>query len=187
MSKGNKGGHKFKVISSFDDVPIQPDTLYVLDFDETVAYYDGINRKWWEDRFAHHYREHCDYDKADDLALKDWLEHIDYLDPQHVDQKGFKEIIEHCESEEHSHVVILTARDIRLEDITKKHLDILSPDKKIDIIFCNGDHKGEKLQEYLDGHEKDYLHIVFVDDHLDNLVNFKETHADALCFHMQLK
>ena len=178
---------QFQTIADFEKIPIQADTLYVLDFDETVTYYDGIDHDWWKARIEHYYSLHECYDTADNYALDDWLARVEYLDPQHVDQDGYRKIIEHCESEPNSHVVILTARNIKLEDITKKHLQQLSPDSKVDIIFCNGEHKGEQMQQYIDLHELDYEHIIFVDDRLQNLVDFKSTHADAQCFHMIFK
>lgn len=177
----------FTTISKLSEIPLQPDTLYVLDFDETVVYYDGINRQWWEQRFKHHYDTHNDHDKADQLALKDWFEHIKFLQPNHIDYHGFKNIIKHCESSRNSHVMILTARDVRLENITREHMAILSPDHQLDIVFCCGKDKGEQLQLYLDRHEHEFEHIIFVDDQVNNLANFIETHVDAKCYHITRK
>lgn len=173
------------MISDFSQIPLQPDTLYVLDFDETVVYYDGINREWWQQQFKHYYTQHEDYNRAEQQSLHEWIDHINFLSPQHVDQKGFHGIIDHCEGEPGSHVIILTARNITLSDVTEAHLDILSPDKKLDIVFCDGEHKGIKLEEYLKEHRQQYKHIVFVDDLQANICDFQETHTEARCFHMR--
>lgn len=174
-------------ITSFKDIPLQPGTLYVLDFDETIAYYDGINQAWWSERFDYHYEKHSDYNKADRLSLKDWMDHISFLQPRHVDKEGLNNIINHCNGTPNSHVMILTARDIMLEDVTRKHMDLLSPNEQLDIVFCNGEHKGEKLKEYFDQNGQSYKNIIFVDDLDQNLKEVMEIYKNARCYHMTHK
>lgn len=173
----------FQVISGFQDIVLQKETLYVLDFDETIAYFEGIHKGWWKDRFEHHY-EHNDHDIAEEMALKDWMQHVTYVDPTHVDKDGFENIIQYCVSEPSSRIVILTARNISLENVTEAHMKIISPDNDIDIIFCSGEHKGYVLQDYLDKHDSEYKHIIFIDDLRKNLVDFKSVHSDSQCYHM---
>jgi hypothetical protein len=178
---------QFQIITDFRSIPLMDNTLYVLDFDETVVYFDGINSSWWKEQFNRHYNRHGDYDQADQETLRDWLDHVHMIQPNHIDKDGFSRIVEHCESSFGAHVMILTARNILLEDVTRSHLNTISPDKQLDIVFCSGDHKGEKLQEYLNRHDREYQHIIFVDDQIQNLINFKETHTDSRCYHMQCR
>lgn len=187
----------FQVISGFQDIVLQKETLYVLDFDETIAYFEGIHKGWWKDRFEHHC-EHNDHDIAEELALKDWMKHVTYVDPTHVDKDGFENIVKYCVSEPSSRIVILTARNkkievlsqlfendiISLENVTEAHMKIISPDHDIDIIFYSGDHKGYVLQDYLDKHDSEYQHIICIDDLRKNLVDFKSVHSDSQCYHM---
>jgi hypothetical protein len=180
--------HQFKVISDFQEIALTSNTLYVLDFDETVVYFDNINSGWWKKRFEHHSKTQDNTCKANKLVLKDWKNHISYNGPKHVDKQGFNSIVNHCvESGGSSHVIILTARDISLTDVTENHLNTISPNADINIIFCSGDNKGCKLQEYIDQRSKDkpvFDHIIFVDDRLYNLVDFKDVHVDSQCYHM---
>ena len=176
----------FKVITSFQELQPWPSAcLYVLDFDETIAYFDGLNRDWWSQRFGHHYSVHNDTKQAETNALKEWVDHITIVDPKHVDEEGFHSLIEHCKQDTSSHILILTARDIALKDLTTAQLNTISPTVSVDIIFCCGKNKGHKLQEYLETHSKTYSTTIFIDDLTSNLLDFQKVHVGAQCFHMQ--
>ena len=178
----------WSTISSLGEIKMLPDCLYVLDFDETVAYFDNINRDWWKARFQHHYTAHGDAPLADKLALQDWAKHISFAgtDVHHVDKQGFDNIVSYVQADPGSHLIILTARDISLKDVTEGHLSTISPNHSIDIIFSSGGNKGLKLNEYLKAKSTGnrYENIIFVDDLHKNLVDFKGVHTDAHCYHM---
>jgi len=175
----------FQNVSSFKDIVLIPDTLYVLDFDDTIGYYEGIHKEWWSERFQHYYDNHGCIIKAERLALNDWTEHVKYIDPIPVDKEGFRNIIDYCiHSGGHSHVMILTARNIELTDETRFHLNTISLEKDLDIVFCSGKHKGYKLQEYLMKHKKKYKNLIFIDDLHKNLLDVQEIYKNAICYHM---
>lgn len=173
----------FQTIKSFQEVPLLSQTLYVLDFDDTIIYFDNIDKNWWINKYNHYCNQYGDHNHADQKALSDWVHSVSSMEPKHVDETGFKALIMHC-NDNNSHAIILTARDNALSDITKSHLNTVSPNTDIDIIFCSGTHKGHKLQTYLDKVGIMFEHIIFVDDNKNNLIDFKTVHTNSRCYHM---
>lgn len=168
------------------ELPLEPNTLYVLDFDETVASFEGIDKQWWQDKFQEYYNKHNDYDFADAESLRDWKHHITYIQPipTHIDQLGLERIQQYANGQSGSNLVILTARDSDLKHLTIKQLEVLLPEHDIDIIFCDGGHKGEKLSEYLAIRDLGYSNIIFVDDNISNIQSMKEIYGLAQCYYI---
>ena len=190
---------------------MMPNTLYVLDFDETLVRFDDMGSEWWDKQCERYYGQHGT-DRPDGQSLADWVQHVSFRnpktdeekvfkqnilddwvkhvsarDPIHVDEVGFNGILEHCVAERGSHVIILTARNIKLAELTQRHLDmVVSPEAGVDIIFCSGENKGRTLENYIGTSGASYNHIVFVDDKLRNLKQVKDVHVDSQCYHMML-
>jgi hypothetical protein len=176
----------YNTIKSFHEIQFTPKTLYVLDFDDTIAKFDGIHNNWWTERFEFHYEAHSCFGKAEELSLYEWKEKVELIEPVHVDEGGLNYLIEHC-SESGSHFVILTARNKVLKDMTNEHLNKLLPDHNIDVIYCSFENKGLMMEKYIEKElsEHEFEHIVFIDDKEYNLDAFMSHHPDATCYLME--
>lgn len=176
---------QYKTIKSFHEIQFSPKTLYVLDFDDTIAKFEGIDNKWWRKRYDFHYGVHNCHNKAEELSLIEWKSKVEDIDPEHVDEDGLKYLVEHC-SVSGSHLVILTARNKILKDITNDQLSKLLPDHNIDVIYCSFESKGAMMEKYIkkELNEHEFDHIVFIDDKKHNISAFLDHYTDAICYLM---
>lgn len=99
-------------------------------------------------------------------------EHTSIVDPyiydliSQAEEKGIK-------------VLGCTARTPKIRDLTYQQLQAVNL-RIPEIIFCDHDHKGQALQQYL-GHQPD-IQILFIDDCQYNCDDVKEIYPDAYCF-----
>lgn len=154
------------------------DHLIVLDIDETVLYFEDMHDQWWSDTFAHFYREHRDYDRADEESLKKWKETIVYKEPIPTDPDGLKRLLS-----EDTNILFLTARDPDFEKVTMGHLKKVGFESP-NVIFCGLENKGHVLQKWLVDNAID-KGIIFVDDKEHNVKNVKESVSNAHCYHFK--
>jgi 2-hydroxy-3-keto-5-methylthiopentenyl-1-phosphate phosphatase len=158
-------------IKSFTQIIVIPNSLVVLDIDETVIKYDSINQKWWRTNFDALYDDHKDHDKADKLVLDRWLNHIHKNLPEHTDTTGFDWLLNQIKIN-NSDLIFLTARTGDLKAITEHHLSHLKI-HNTEIYFSEGRNKGVVLNEIL---QRDYPNkdqIIFADDMEYNLDDVK--------------
>lgn len=104
-------------VSTFNDIIIVKNSLVICDIDETLLYYEGIDKTWWSETFYRYYQIHKDYDKADQLCLAEWTSHITSADkyPFFTDIAGYANMIAKI-NETNSQIVFLTARCEYLRD-----------------------------------------------------------------------
>ena len=150
-------------ITKFNQIDIIPNSLIVLDIDETIIKFDNINKKWWRNTFDKYYSLTQDYDNADNLSLDEWISYVNKHD---------------CD------LIFLTARNASLKDITHLHLNKVNLSVDGNKIYFNRN-KGDELFSIAN---KDYSHIkniIVVDDVEHNLTDIKDKFMDT-CFNLHL-
>ncbi len=168
-------------VQSFTQINISDNYLVVLDLDETIIKYEGICKQWWKDKFEHYYKIHKDYDLVDSLSSRDWKEHMKITLPSHTDKNGFYDLIERSKNM-NCKIIIVTARDEGIKDITYKHLKYLNV-TNIDVYFVSGGNKAKLIDKVINDNSEKYDNIVFVDDMDFNLKDVKEHFGDkVLCY-----
>jgi len=161
-----------------------PNTLVILDCDETILKFEGELReiyKWWKETFNKFFEECQDFDLAEYKTNELWKKKIRDCDKfSHTDESGLTKMIEEAR-EVGNVVIIVTARDDELAIITKKHLneigfvadelklksDISAHHENNGIFHTSGKSKGKVADEICK--ELGFKNIVFVDDMLFNL------------------
>ena len=172
-------------IRSFFEVHLTRGCLLVLDIDETILKYDGICKQWWKDRFAYHHAIHNNYDLADSLCLKDWKEYIKLTLPSHTDADGFFDLIKRA-NKLTCKVMIVTARDDQIKEITHEHLNYLNV-TDIDVYFVAGGNKGLLIDRVISENSQNYDGINFVDDMDHNLHDVKNHFGDKVtCYKFEI-
>lgn len=104
-------------ITSFDQVKMIPNSLYVLDIDETTIKYKWkyddhiphINIKWWENVNDNLLSIYHDQTHVDIIAEYLWERHISTTDPIHTDKTGFDFLLQFIENN-NCQLIFLTAR-----------------------------------------------------------------------------
>jgi hypothetical protein len=160
-------------INSFSQVKIKPKSLVVLDIDDTILNFPSIRKGWWTDTFNNYYEQEQDYDRAEELALNDWVNIIANDKAQLLDPINFETFLNKIR-EQNCELILLTARNDKLRELTKKHL----ADCKLDIphnkIYHNRN-KGKKLLELVKNVYNNVSQIIFVDDLESNLNDVEDT------------
>lgn len=176
---------KHTIINTFDKINISFNSLYVIDLDDTLFYYPNLGRKWWDKTFKQKLEKYGCESTADLKTLEEWEKIIVNSIPHHVDEKGFKNLMNHCDNT-NSHIVFLTARNERTIELTHNHVRELYPNHGYEIYFANGKFKGKKMYEILNEYSINYTefdNIHFIDDSLTNCNHVKEMHPHINVYH----
>ncbi len=99
----------FSTISKFEQITIIPSSLVVFDIDETLLKFDGIDQKWWRNKFNKYYTLTKNYDLADSMSHSDWIKIVKIAEPELVDGKihDFIDLL----YENDCKIILLTARN----------------------------------------------------------------------------
>jgi hypothetical protein len=161
-------------MSSISEVRKTPESIYAIDIDETILYYENLPETWWLElakKIASYPADaSADASADNDRILSIWENIIKKSVPVAINPKEFMELVEYCKNH-NSHLILLTARYTRLDSITREHLKIIFPDYQPEIIFCSNENKGLKLRQAIDVNK--YKHLYFIDDkqyNIDNVV-----------------
>ncbi len=168
-----------KKIKNYDEIIVEPNTLVILDIDNTIIKFNSMGKTWWKDRIEY-YQRHNDIKTANKLVYDDWKAILDIETPELLDGNSFHDLVKRIELS-NSKLMLLTARDISMNDITLNHL------KECDIQINPEDvhysyPKGKKVKELYEKHKCNK--IIFVDDHLDNVedVELEMKDYDINCY-----
>ncbi len=165
-----KQAYNINLINDYSKINIIPNSLVVFDIDETVIKFPELGKDWWKNKLAHYYAIYNDYDKADISALEDWIEHVKINKPQMINKDSFIEFFDSA-LDNNCKIIFLTARNVKLRDLTYQHLihlDIINHNKIHDIYF--NENKGEELKKILQKEEySEIKEIIFIDDLEENL------------------
>lgn len=173
-----------KEITQFSEIEIIENGLYVFDIDETLIKFDGIDYKWWKNKFNKYYKMTMDHGLSECLSNEEWIKVITKSDPELVDNNihDFIQILK----DKNCHIILLTARSENLKDLTIQHLE------KVGLFFENiyfNENKGNALLNILFNQYKNINDIIVVDDMKYNLddIHEKLSHAGYFSnFHTNL-
>lgn len=157
-------------VVTFAHVEVVPNTLVLLDIDETILFYDGIDEDWWSERIDYHATSsQCGKETAMLLSIDDWFRHISCHRPRHTDRAGLDALLRSIE-DTHSHLLFITARDPKYKPITIDHLRRLGLQRVEDRVhYLGGCPKGDYIQTNLD--TSSYARVVFIDDLTKNIAS----------------
>jgi hypothetical protein len=164
------------MISNYDEIVVLNKSLVCIDLDETIIYFPGVNQSWWENR-KKAYNLINDL-TSDEMAYKDWLEIIHNNTPKMLDEIQFIHLLERVKNTG-SKIVIITARNNKLEKLTIRHLldcninicDIYYSYKKGDIV--------NQIKRLHNGP------IIFIDDIIRNINDVKNINPEVITYHMK--
>ena len=157
-----------KSIKNYDEIIIKPNTLVILDIDDTILKFDSLHKNWWKDTqnaYKEIYGENDDISKT--KTFNDWINIISNETPRSLDEEELFKMMKRIK-DTNSEVFFITARDKSLVEITLKNLK----DCKLDITEQQVYHHWPKGQKALEVYQDKYSHlknIIFVDDHMDNI------------------
>ena len=157
----------YQKINKYRDIQIIPNSLIIFDIDETILYFQGINKTWWKNNFDYYYNKYQNYDKAENYALQDWLNHVNKNDPKLIDKKDLLNFFEQAHKLD-CEIIFITARNHKLKNITEMHFLNLDISRYIHKIYYNRK-KGKLLKELLETKYTNYNNIIFIDDLKSNL------------------
>jgi hypothetical protein len=165
----------FKCINSFNQVELLPNSLLVFDIDETIMSFEDIDEGWWKKTFDKYYEQTQDYDMADELSLREWVDHISNSKPKVLDEFNFIFLVELAKQND-CEIIMLTARRKFLFDITISHLAHCKVDIDSDSVYFN-ENKGTELLNIVTNKYPNISNIIFIDDIEHNLINVANTFA----------
>ena len=159
-------------IRNYDEIEILPDSLVIMDLDETLIQFDGMYDKWWGDNLRH----------ATELEVyRRWIQLISFTMPSMLDQYEFDKLVRRIERS-HSRLVILTARSAKLCEITLQQLVYCNIILPLDDIYFS-DKKGKMAHSIKRRYT--YSNVIFVDDKKSNIRDVKIWIPDAICYHIK--
>ena len=161
-----------KVIHNFNQVYRDNNSLYVIDIDETILYYKNLNKTWLDNKKNELLKKYKSIEILDRLYQLWEIElHNNY--PLATDYYGINNLINYCLNN-NSDVILLTARNKRVENITKNHVDQIL-EYKLPIFFAGGRSKGKILKNIINRYYPYYYkNIYFIDDLEENCVSVEK-------------
>ncbi len=158
-----------RTISSFKNIFLKPNSLVVLDIDETILGFNTIGKNWWKNTFNNYLMASNDPDLAEKLALYDWMKLVKKTQPIKLDSKNLDIFLEKV-SNANCEVLILTARNLILKDLTLNHLSSINIEYSE---IVHDKNKGKKLLDLVNTKYNNYNNIIVVDDLVENLEDIK--------------
>jgi len=159
-------------IRNYDEIEVLPDSLVILDLDETLIQFDGMYDKWWEDNLIH----------SNELEVyRRWIQLISFTMPTMLDPYEFNNLLRRIKLT-NSRMVILTARSAKLCEITLQQLVYCNIIIPLDDIYFS-DKKGRMAHSIRRRYT--YSNLIFVDDRKSNLRDVKIWIPDAICYHIR--
>ena len=145
-------------------LPLKPQSLVVLDIDETFLWFPTITEEWWKN-LVYTLRLTHGTETAHRLAREEWRRVVSIELPKQTDQDGFKELNDAIRDTK-SKLIFLTARAESIAPLTRKHLTDCGVSADVEVHFsCN---KGETLRA-IAARNPENKEIVCVDDKMSNL------------------
>lgn len=154
------------LIHNFDQVEKASNSLYVIDIDDTLLHYYNLNKKWLSKEGDILMNK---YNKTEALRklYNKWEKELHKVIPIATDYYGINNLIQFC-SLNNSDIIFLTARNKRVEEITRYHVSQIIH-QNFPIYFAGGRSKGKILKNILNKYNyTKYNHIYFIDDLEEN-------------------
>ncbi len=157
-------------ISDYSEIKIAPNSLVVFDIDDTLISFPELEKSWWSDRFKYNFNLVNNKEEADKLTLEEWIHKVKIMTPKAINSNSFSSFTDEL-LKQNCKIIFLTARQIKIKELTEHHLKQCDIYIDSDAIFFSED-KGEELFKILNQKSyKDYSNIIFVDDMIHNLIN----------------
>jgi hypothetical protein len=164
------------MISNYDEIVVLNKSLVCIDLDETIIRFPGINQDWWENtKKAYNLIDDL---TSDQMAYKDWIDIIHTNTPKILDEIQFNKLMERVKNTG-SKIVIITARNNNLEELTIQHL--LECNINISDIFYSNK-KGDTVNQIKRLHNGP---IIFIDDIIRNITDVKNKNPEVTTYHMK--
>lgn len=163
-------------IRNFNQINIIPNSLVVLDVDETLIRYDGIDYRWWKSKFNRFYKETNNCELAEFLSNEEWIRIISNCNPELVDENihNFIELLR----QNNCHIILLTARSNNLRELTENHLNTVN--LSFEHIYFNSE-KGDALRNIISNDYPEITNVIVVDDMIQNLIDIQNKNTSASC------
>jgi hypothetical protein len=163
-------------IKNYDTIDIPHNSLIVFDLDETIIQFPYITKQWWENTKKAY--ELIDVKTADERSYSDWLYIVNTYNPSLLDITEFNKFLMRIK-ETNSHFIIVTARNIKLKELTQKHLKIVGINCDVYYSLDKGIMINAIKKNYV------YNHIIFVDDNPKYINQVEELNPEIITYHMK--
>jgi dephospho-CoA kinase len=177
FNDGYKKYNKYTKITNFDNItPLTENTLYVFDIDDTLMVYEGVDKNWLKNK-------RCKTDN-EQLIAEEWIKYIENYEPKHTNKPSFDAFLQRrienlSDVNFQQNIILLTARNSALRDITEDHLAKIGI-TNIPVYYSYGSTKGKILREIVASKFPTIPTIVFVDDNKNNIISVnREFDGDA--------
>jgi phosphoglycolate phosphatase-like HAD superfamily hydrolase len=159
-------------IHNYDEIDVLPDSLVIMDLDETLIQFDGMYDTWWQDNLIH---------STELEVYRRWIQLISFTMPSMLDEYEFNNLLRRIK-QTNSRLVILTARTAKLCEITLQQLVYCNIIIPLDDIYFS-DKKGRMAHSIKRRYT--YSNVIFVDDKKSNIKDVKIWIPDAICYHIK--
>jgi len=147
-------------ITNYDQIIISQKSLVILDIDETILKFEGIDYKWWENEKKENSQENV-YNK--------WIKYVTNNDPILLDQYQLFQLIKTIE-DTNSKLIIVTARLEKNRELTIQHLEKCQIKIDSNYIYFTKQ-KGAIINNLITNEYVNYDNIIFVDDLESNIID----------------
>jgi hypothetical protein len=165
-------------IKNYNEIEILPNSLVILDLDETIIRFPYITEKWWINTKKAY--ELIDEKTADARAYNDWFYIINNYNPSLLDEYEFSQLLERIKNTNSTYIII-TARNIQLKDITIKHLNNVCINADV---YYSSD-KGVTINAIKNNYI--YNYIIFVDDNEKYIKQVEEINPEIITYFIKHK
>jgi len=153
------------ILASWNDLlPLKPNSLLVLDIDETFLCFPSITEQWWNELLRSLLSQYG-HDTAQRLAREEWTRVVNSEPPVQTDTEGFQ-TLNQAIRDTNSTLIFLTARLESFAPLTRKHLAQCGVSADVEVHYSTA--KGETLRQIAARHPHS-SNVICVDDKLSNL------------------
>ena len=156
----------------YKNIVIPYDSLVVFDIDDTILSFPQIHSTWWKTTKDRYHETH-DITTADIMTYNEWLQIISSTTP--ILDYAFDTLLQEIKKTD-STLIFVTARNPNLATLTETQLANFN-------IYSDIYYSVEKGQTIKSIKKKyDHIHLVFVDDNLDNVNDVKDYNPEAFVY-----
>jgi hypothetical protein len=166
-----------KQINSFKSIIIIDNSLIVIDIDNTIFKNKvSFDESWWKLKHEQYYNISHDHNLANNFVFQNWIELLKKNPPKLLDGVNLFEFLNNAKKQ-NCNIVLLTARNTYLEQITTCHIKYFGIDKFIDDIYFNIK-KGPELLKISQKY-KSCKNIIIIDDLYENILDMQKAFTKA--------
>jgi hypothetical protein len=145
----------FQTIKNYDEIDILPNSIVMMDIDNTIIKFEKLYKNWWKDNEPN--------------ALEGWLKIIKEEDPKMLDEIEFTILLNKIKNT-NSEIIYITARDEELRELTYKQLIDCGIKVSTNQIYHSYPKGNKMIEIYKEKSKtKEIQNIIFIDDHSYNI------------------